>query len=112
MSGGADTVGEEQGGHVEHTTNALPATSAGELEGLVRKRLAGRVGPELAGTIPAADKFYDLGIDSLDVVSVLAELERDCAVDRIADGELWDIADSVNALVGYLAAHGRGGGRT
>ncbi|MDN3270109.1 acyl carrier protein [Streptomyces sp. MA15] len=91
---------------MRHTDDG-PTAPAAALEDLVRERLAERVGPDLARGIAREDKFSELGIDSLDIVTVLAALERECAVERIADGELWDIADSVGALVRHLSAHGR-----
>ncbi|KAA6213154.1 acyl carrier protein [Streptomyces albofaciens JCM 4342] len=87
--------------------DGAPAAPDGALETLVRARLAERVGAELARGIGREEKFHDLGVDSLDIVTVLAGLERECAVERITDGELWDIADSVGALVRHLSAHGR-----
>ncbi|MFI6638931.1 acyl carrier protein [Streptomyces sp. NPDC050504] len=89
------------------TPNAPADPADGALETLVRTRLAERIGTELSRSIGRDEAFYDLGIDSLDIVTVLADLERDCDVERIADGELWDIADSVGALVRHLSAHGR-----
>ncbi|MFD6654111.1 beta-ketoacyl synthase N-terminal-like domain-containing protein [Streptomyces parvus] len=84
------------------------APAADRTEALVRHRLGARIGAQLAHVLDRGEKFHDVGIDSLDIVVVLAELERDFAVERIADGELWDIADSVDALVRYLDAHGQG----
>ncbi|MCK1795262.1 acyl carrier protein [Streptomyces sp. XM4193] len=82
------------------------ASAAERTEALVRDRLGARIGAELAHALDRGEKFHDVGIDSLDIVVVLAELERDFEVERIADGELWDIADSVDALVHYLDTHG------
>ncbi|WP_228972952.1 acyl carrier protein [Streptomyces sp. DH12] len=90
---------------MRHTDDG-PAAPAEALEELVRERLAERVGTDLARGIAREERFTDLGVDSLDVVTVLAALERDCAVERIADGELWDVAESVGALVRHLSAHG------
>ncbi|MEU0280613.1 acyl carrier protein [Streptomyces sp. NPDC088147] len=90
---------------MRHTHDGQDTT--GRLESLVRDRLAERIGEDLARSVGREEKFHDLGIDSLDIVTVLAALERECAVDRIADGELWDIADTVDALVRYLSEHGR-----
>jgi acyl carrier protein len=73
------------------------------IEDLVRGHLAKRVGADLAQTIPGNEQFHRLGIDSLDIVVILAELERECGVERIANGELWEIAGSVRAMVRYLS---------
>ncbi|MFF9077558.1 acyl carrier protein [Streptomyces sp. NPDC014646] len=91
---------------MRHTDDG-PAAPTAALEDLVRERLAERVGRDLARSITREDKFFELGIDSLDIVTVLATLERECAVERIADGDLWDVADSVGALVRHLSEHGR-----
>ncbi|GAA1166173.1 hypothetical protein GCM10009654_23850 [Streptomyces hebeiensis] len=80
--------------------------TTGRLEALVREKLAERIGDDLAGSIGRGEEFHDLGIDSLDIVTVLAALERECAVDRIVDGELWDVAHSVDALVRHLSERG------
>ncbi|WP_320782409.1 4'-phosphopantetheinyl transferase superfamily protein [Streptomyces sp. CRN 30] len=99
-------------GHgMEHTEDGAAARSAA-LEELVRTRLAERVGGGVAHGIGREEPFADLGVDSLDIVAVLAALERECGVERIADGELWDLADSVDALVRHLSAHGRPPGAT
>ncbi|MFD5393064.1 acyl carrier protein [Streptomyces sp. NPDC127097] len=90
---------------MSHAYEGRPHTAAPGIEELVRRTLAERVGAELAGAISAEEKFSDLGIDSLDLVVTLATLERECGVQRIADGELWDIADSVGSLTAYLAEH-------
>lgn len=90
---------------MHHTYEGPPEATTRRIEELVRGRLAQRVGADVADSIPATEKFYDVGIDSLDIVLTLAELERDCGVARIADGELWDIADSVGTLVAYLSEH-------
>jgi acyl carrier protein len=90
---------------MRHTHDGQDITRG--LESLVRDRLADRIGEDLARSVGREEKFHDLGIDSLDIVTVLAALERECGVDRIADGELWDIADTVDALVRYLSEHGR-----
>ncbi|MFF8916965.1 acyl carrier protein [Streptomyces sp. NPDC015032] len=82
------------------------ASAADRTEALVRDRLGARIGAQLAHALDRGEKFHDVGIDSLDIVVVLAALERDFEVERIADGELWDIADSVDALVRYLDTHG------
>ncbi|MEU4656062.1 4'-phosphopantetheinyl transferase superfamily protein [Streptomyces sp. NPDC023723] len=104
---GAPTRGEV----MERTEDGAVARSAA-LEHLVRARLAERIGPGTAHGIGREEPFADLGVDSLDIVAVLAALERECGVERIADGELWDLADSVGALVRHLSAHGRPRGGT
>ncbi|MCX4640458.1 acyl carrier protein [Streptomyces sp. P9-2B-2] len=90
---------------MSHAYKGQPRTATPGIEELVRRTLAERVGAELAGAIPATEKFSDLGIDSLDLVVTLATLERECGVERIADGELWDIADSIGSLTAYLTEH-------
>ncbi|MBU3867668.1 4'-phosphopantetheinyl transferase superfamily protein, partial [Streptomyces sp. 4503] len=106
--------GTRRGRRMRHTddnpatpADGAPAAPDDALEILVRARLAERVGTALSRDIGREEAFHDLGIDSLDIVTVLADLERECDVERITDGELWDIADSVGALVRHLSAHGR-----
>lgn len=77
-----------------------------ELDRLVRERLAERLGARFVAELASDEQFGDVGIDSMHLVAVLAGLERDLRVDRIADGELAEIAGSIAHLVRYLAERG------
>ncbi|MFD9538604.1 phosphopantetheine-binding protein [Streptomyces sp. NPDC060022] len=81
-----------------------PGTQVFEEE--IRTRLEERVGHEVARGIGVDERFRDLGVDSLDLVHVLARLERDLEVPQIAAGDLWEVADTIGTLARHLARVG------
>ncbi|MFI1377425.1 phosphopantetheine-binding protein [Streptomyces longwoodensis] len=74
-----------------------------ELEIRVRTVLGTRVGPELARDLPADARFDEIGIDSLDIVLVLAELEQRDAANALTGKDLREAADCIDSLVRHLA---------
>ncbi|MEV8635611.1 acyl carrier protein [Streptosporangium sp. NPDC051023] len=71
-------------------------------EALVRRRLAERVGDEVAYGIGVDEAFLMVGIDSLDLMHVVAQLEQDAQVQQIAQADLWAVARSIASLVAYI----------
>ncbi|MEV7908653.1 acyl carrier protein [Streptomyces anulatus] len=74
----------------------------GDPEALVRRRLAERIGDEVAYGIGFDESFLMVGVDSLDLMHVVAQLEQDARVQQVAQAELWAVARSISSLVAYI----------
>ena len=68
----------------------------------MRRALGARVGEATARELPAAMPFAELGIDSLDIVFVVAEVERKLNRRLPTAGDLGEVAGSVDALVRHF----------
>ncbi|MCT9935256.1 acyl carrier protein [Planotetraspora sp. A-T 1434] len=79
-------------------------------EALVRRRLAERIGDEVAYGIGVDEPFLAVGVDSLDLMHVVAQLEQDADVKQVAEAELWAVASSIASLVAYISLESDGGG--
>ena len=66
----------------------------------VRSLLAARIG-DIAHRLDADEAFDDLGVSSIDLVAVVAAMERDLSVDGRPPAELGEVAGSVRSLTAY-----------
>ncbi|WP_370018385.1 acyl carrier protein [Planotetraspora sp. GP83] len=77
-------------------------------EALVRRRLAERIGDEVAYGIGVDEPFLAVGVDSMDLMHVVAQLEQDADVKQVAEAELWAVASSIASLVAYITRESAG----